>query len=680
MNKKTPRSKLIVTLLVPLAYCLLQSGSIWGQATTSLRGTVTDPSKSVVPGATVKLVNTHSGLERTTVTNAAGGYQFLEIAPDPYRLEVVADGFRRYEVQDLELLVNTPATVNITLELGERTDSIAVTAETQALNLTDASLGNAFNETQVRQLPMEARNVPDLLSLQAGVVYTGNRPDINKDNDTRSGAVNGARSDQSNITLDGVDVNDQGNGYAFTSVLPVTLDSVQEFRVTTSNYNANQGRSSGAQVSLLTKSGSNELHGSLYEYHRNTVTSANDYFIKRAQITSDQPNEAPKLLRNVFGASLGGPIKKDRLFFFANYEGRRDREEESVLTIVPTATIRQGTVQYQNVNGGVTALNPSDMTKMDPLHLGPNSAVMQFFQTYPLPNDNSVGDGLNTSGYRFKGPVARHFDYYIAKVDYKITENGNHTVFWRGSLQNVSNPGAPFLPGTAALHTLVDYSKGFVAAYTGVLRPTLVNNFRWGYTRQSTGDVGRSDQPWIRFRSITGANSDPQLQGISYSRNFQMPVHNFVDDLSWIKGRHSIQFGTNLSFIRNPRTSSLASFSDGGTNASWLASAAIANTGIELDPGAHGYPAVDPNFNNSYDYPVMDIMGIVSEVDAQYNYTKTGSLLPQGVPVQRHFAVNGYEFYIQDSFRWKPNFTINYGLRYQLFSPPWETNGLQVAP
>jgi hypothetical protein len=159
---------------------------------------------------------------------------------------------------------------------------------------------------------MEGRNVPDLLSLQAGVAYTGNRPDINQTVDTRSGAVNGARSDQSNITLDGVDVNDNNGGEAFQSVLPITGDSVQEFRVTTSNYNADQGRSSGAQVSLVTKSGTNSFHGAVYEYHRNTVTSANDYFVKQSEIASGESNRPQKLIRNIFGAAVGGPIIKDR--------------------------------------------------------------------------------------------------------------------------------------------------------------------------------------------------------------------------------------------------------------------------------------------------------------------------------------------------------------------------------
>jgi hypothetical protein len=218
------------------------------------------------------------------------------------------------------LLVNNPATLNVTLEIGTTVQTVEVSAQSQTLNTTDASLGIAFNENQVKELPLEGRNVPDLLTLQAGVVYIGNNPSIDTNVDTRSGAVNGARSDQSNVTLDGISVNNRA-GNAFTSVLPVTLDSVQEFRVTTSNYNADQGGTGGAQVALVTKSGTNQFHGSAYEYLRNTYTSANDYFNKQAQLTSGEPNVAPKLNRNIFGGSIGGPIKKDRLFFFANYEG-----------------------------------------------------------------------------------------------------------------------------------------------------------------------------------------------------------------------------------------------------------------------------------------------------------------------------------------------------------------------
>ena len=182
----------------------------------------------------------------------------------------------------------------------------------QTINTTDASLGVAFGENQVKQLPLESRNVGDLLSLQAGVVYTGNNPSITqgqKDTDTRSGAVNGARSDQSNVTLDGIPVNPKG-GYAFQSVLPVTLDSVEEFRVTTSNAEADAGSAGGAQVALVTKSGIEHASWLVYEYNRNSFVSANDYFLKQSELGSGQPNQPQFLNRNIFGGSVGGPTRK----------------------------------------------------------------------------------------------------------------------------------------------------------------------------------------------------------------------------------------------------------------------------------------------------------------------------------------------------------------------------------
>jgi len=327
------RRVLTAVLSVPV---ILSFQLLWGQATTALRGTVSDPAGASVPAATVTLKSDQTDLTRTTETNIAGGYEFLQIPPGIYTLTVTATGFSTYERPNLRLEIATTATVNIPLSLGQPTEVISVQADAAPLNTSDASLGVAFNETQVKQLPLEGRNVPDLLTLQAGVVYTGNRSDLDRDTDTRSGSVNGARSDQSNITLDGVDVNDQGNSYAFTSVLPVTLDSVQEFRVSTTNYNADQGRSSGAQVALVTKSGTNSIHGSLYEYNRNTATSANDYFVKNSQLASGLENSPPKLIRNIYGVSLGGPLIKDKLFFFANWEGTRQREENSAVRTIPT--------------------------------------------------------------------------------------------------------------------------------------------------------------------------------------------------------------------------------------------------------------------------------------------------------------------------------------------------------
>src|SRR5262249_13143876 len=434
------------------------------------------------------------------------------------------------------------------------TEVVTVQSEAPALNLVDASIGDSFGETQVRQIPLEGRNVPDLLSLQAGVAYTGNRPDMDKDQDSRNGSVNGARSDQSNITLDGVDVNDQSSGYAFTSVLPVTLDSVQEFRVTTSNYNADQGQGSGAQRALVTKRGTNSFHGSLYQYHSNTITSANDYFVKRAELATGQPNTPDKLLRNIFGVSVGGPVKKERLFFFVNYEGTRQREQQSTVRTIPTPSLCAGNIQYVNVGGGITTLKPSDIASLDPLTggyngQGPgiNQAIENanhtgyFDKTFCTgqfaTNDPSVGDGLNYSGYRFRAPVSLDNNAFIARLDYHMTSDGKHTLFWRGALQNIFNPQAPFLPGAAPEQTVTDHSQGLVVGYTAVLTPALVNTFHWGFTRQSTGIVGNTNQEWNAFYGLD--------QGIFYSHNAQTPVHNLLDDVSWTKRKHNLQFGTN---------------------------------------------------------------------------------------------------------------------------------------
>jgi hypothetical protein len=702
-----------------LAILLAVSGAAFSQAaSSSLQGTVTDPSGSAIADATVTLANVDSKNERTAVTGTQGEYRILALPSGTYTLSVTAKGFAHYVQTNIQLLVNTPATANVQLKVGSATENVTVTSEAPALNMVDASIGNSFNQTQIIEIPLEGRNVPDLLSLQAGVAYTGNRPDIDKNQDTRNGAVNGARSDQSNITLDGVDVNDQSAGYAFTSVLPVTQDSVQDFRVTTSNYNADQGGGSGAQVALVTQSGANAFHGALYEYHRNTITSANDYFVKGAEAFSGQPNKPDKLIRNIFGVRVGGPIQKDRLFFFATYEGTRQREEQSTVRTIPTPSLCAGNLQYQYYPNNdpsqplaVQTLTPSDIQNLDPwtseginpsaaginpaiLNLSGSGTPGYFNSTFCTgkfnTNDSSVGDGLNYSGFRFRAPVSLDNNAFILRLDYQVTRDGKHSLFWRGSLQNLHNPQAPFLPGTAPEQTIDDHSKGFALGYTFVLNHNMVNTFHWGFTRQSTGVLGNSNQEWNVFYGLD--------QGIVYSHNAQTPVHNFLDDFSWTKGGHSLQFGVNTGFARNPRVSYEHSFSIGKGATNWMSPTGFANTATHTDPSnplscgtigtttggspldpCHGnYP--EPASTPQFDYPIMGLLGMVSDIVGNYNYDKSGTLLNPGDAVKRRYGLNWYEFYGQDSWRVKPNLTITYGARWSLFPPPWETNGFQASP
>ena len=529
--------------------------------------------------------------------------------------------------------------------------------------------------------------------------------------------MNGARSDQSNVTVDGIAVNDEG-GHAFTSVLPVTLDSVQEFRVTTTNANADQGGSGGAQVALVTKSGTNQFHGSAYEYNRNTFTSANDYFIKGSELQNGEPNKAPKLIRNIFGGSVGGPIKKDRLYFFLNYEGTRRIEATSENHVVPSNALRDGVIYYQcdsssptvasdcpggsvaglsgntynipapvqNADGSISAFNAlssDQLKKIDPLGIGANSAALAYMQSLPKPNTTNNGDGLNYQGYIFSGPISDTKNEYIAKVDYNLTADAKHRISVSGALRNENNAGAPFYPGEAPSQAIVNYNKGIIVNYSGVIRTSLVNNFRYGFIRESSGTIGNSDQQWVYFRGLSD-----QAGAVTRTRSFQRPTNVFADDLTWIHGKHSWQFGGQIALVRNPRISTVSSFSSGSTNAGWMDTTGYAGkSGSPLNPANNlnpetntPYPGVDANFFNSYDFPLTALMGMVSEVNAQYNYQRDGSALDQGAPLKRRFALNSYEMYAQDTWKVKPTFTLTLGLRYSIFLPPWETNKLEVSP
>ena len=258
--------------------CILSSVTLsFAQiATTSLRGTIKDPSGALVPGAKVTLTDKSNGTTLTAVANNAGSYVFAQITPAKYTITVSASGFGD-QTKSAELLVNQPATIDFSMTVQSSSVTVDVTAEAQTLNTSDATIGNSVGNATIEALPMEGRDPLSLLSLQPGVLYIGEQNTVA---DSRQGAVAGGRSDQGNVTLDGVDDNDQIQGTAFTGVLRSTLDSTEEFRVTTSNGTADSGRSSGAQISLITKTGSNKYHGSLYEYYRPTNTVANDWFNK----------------------------------------------------------------------------------------------------------------------------------------------------------------------------------------------------------------------------------------------------------------------------------------------------------------------------------------------------------------------------------------------------------------
>lgn len=687
--------------------CLLVSGTrVWGQATTSLRGSVNDPQGGAIPEARVTIVNSETSFTRTTTTNSEGVYSFPEVLPGTYNVTVEAKDFQKFEQLGVVLRVELPATLNFRMKVGRVSEVVSVSSEAPMLNTVDASTGHTMGNNEIEELPLEAENMPLLLSFQPGVVYNGDTPTVlTSTYDTRAGAVNGERSDQNNLTLDGVTINDQFNGYAFQGVLPTTQFSIEEFRVTTSNYGATEGRSAGAQVAMVTKGGTNDFHGSLYEFNRNTVGEANDYFLKATQLENGEPNLPEHLVRNIFGGTLGGPVIKNRLFFFVNYEGHRISQLADVLQIVPTATLRDGIIEYPcatasqcpttttvagesgktyTVQPGYYALGPTQLKQMDPLGIGPSQVALNYFNTYPLPNDLTQGNTYNYAGYRFAGSTPETDNWYIGRVDYKLTENGNHTLFLRGAGRDDRSSAAPFLPGTPPTTSTVDLSKGVVAGYTGAFGSNFVNNLRYGLTYQSVGAIGDTAEPWVIMRGLN--------QPINYSDSFTSPVHNIVETATWIKGTHNFQFGGNILLIRLHGTNYGSSFSSALTNSDWLSSNGFANKASPLNP-AYGctatpvgpcYPAVSGSFENGYDFPLAAMMGIVSEVDAQYNYKivnpTSATPLDQGAPIRRNWATDTYNLFAQDTWHARRSLSITYGLNYQLMTPITETSGQQVTP
>src|SRR5215469_3826372 len=374
--------------------------------TTSVQGLVTDSQGAAVPEAVVTARNLDTSAERKTLTSALGEYAMLQMPPGSYALTFEKPGFR-ISKSEVALQVDTPSTLNMKLEVGQVNETVNVTAAAITVNTENASVGNPFTETQVKDIPLQTRNVVSLLSVEPGVTSGGN--------------VIGSRSDQNNVVLDGVDVNDNFGANGFNSAIPIPLDSIQEFRTTIAGQGADQGRSSGGQVAIVTKGGSNQFHGSAYEYNRNTLTSANTWTNNKAGVP-----RAP-LIRNQYGASLGGRIIKNKLFFFYNYEARTDRSFASQKSNVPTAAFAQGNVAVALKDGRTVMLTPQDVANIDPLHIGASQYTLNLMKQLPAGNNPSGGSdkGLNFSQLVFNTPS--HLDNYVqvARMDYNIDSAGH---------------------------------------------------------------------------------------------------------------------------------------------------------------------------------------------------------------------------------------------------------------
>src|SRR6266481_1028410 len=386
------RSLLIANFAVLVCVLFFASVLRSQTGTSAISGIVTDQQGKGVPGAKVTLINVATNATRSARSLATGAYLFDLISPADYRVEVEAKGFNKTVIDNVRALIGRPTETNVQLSVGAMSQVVEVRASLQdaVINTQDASLGNVIESVQITQLPLEARNLVDLLSLQPG--------------STREGYVTGARADQSNVTLDGVDINNAQTGNAeiprstndlvlgaldtdrgnITTgpVLRLNSEAIEEFRVTTANGNANQGRSSGSQINLSTKSGQNSFHGSAFEFYRSKGFTANDWFNNHSGIGRQD------LIRHTFTGGIGGPIIKDKVFFFYNYEGRRDATSTGETRVVPLSTspdpgnprtLGDGTIHYSycipdpvdpTITCATTGISSLDLAQLD----APNGA------------------------------------------------------------------------------------------------------------------------------------------------------------------------------------------------------------------------------------------------------------------------------------------------------------------
>lgn len=623
--------------------------------TSSLKGEVTDGQGATIPDAVITLTNRGTAAVRKTTSDAAGAYNVPSMPPGTYKLEAVKPGFRAFVAQ-VTLQIDTPASLDIRMELGQVTEVVNVEASASSVNVENASVGNPFTELQIKQIPLQTRNVVDLLRLQPGVAP--------------SGQVAGARADQNNVALDGVDVNDNQGQDGFNAVLPVPLDSVQEFRTTVAGMGADAARSSGGQVSLVTKSGSNQFHGTLYEYNRNTFFSANNWFSNRANVAREP------LVRNQYGASIGGPVLKDRLFFFFNWESRKDRSGSAQTRVVPTESFKQGIIKVALTNGRTVELSPADVRAIDPMHAGASSYMLEQMKQYPAGNDPAAAAdrGLNLSVLRFNAPNTLDNRAYVGKMDFNIDPSGKHTLSVRGTLNASAQDNRDALaqfPGQAAASRTLDNSRGLSIRETAVLSSHIVNVANYGYTRLGSASTGSS--------AVVFGNTLANLIPTTRPSQRVAPTSNFVDDLTWTKERHQFQAGVNFRFFENNRLAfnNLPNYSYNRNTLLGLGSDITAAVISYLQP-TQGTVALSSGTNVTNAFGTL--LGVVNQYGATYNFGRDGKAIPFGQPVTRSFKGNSYEFYFQDTFKVRRNLTLTYGVRYMLDGVPYEQNGVQVQP
>jgi carboxypeptidase family protein len=687
-----PKNILMISLLL-----LILPVVVVGQQTSSLLGVITDRNGASISGADVKLIDTKTAKERITKSNEQGIYAFHKLDPGTgYILTFTAQGFDTLVITNVTIGVGLTETQHAEMPVGQATNTAEITSPGGGtLNTTDASIGNVIDPRRLNELPIQIRESPAaLLGLQPGVVGTnlgtgaiGTTPRASN----TLGSVTGARADQGNITTDGIDANDQATGAAFSTVGNAPIDAIQEFRTVSAIPNAAEGRSSGAQILLVTKSGTNQFHGTLREYNRTAATAANSFFNNRTiDPLTGQSIPKPQLTRNQFGGNLGGPVTlpgykgKDKLFFFFDYEGRRDAQGIPYLRIVPLNSLRSGQLGYLNSAGGITYLSQAQLAALDPQGVGANQALLSFINgRYPQANDLTSGDGINTAGFRFNSPSNLSRNTYTTRIDLNAT--ANQKIFGRFNIvrsraTDTVNTVAQQFPTDPESGQIIGRDYSFIGGHTWNINAAIANQVTVGVTRSSltnrapftptSPNLFGSPLP-LSGGTFGGAFAISAPFPNLTTQNRQVPVPTVRDDLSYNRGSHDMVFGVSIKPIRM-RTGIVNdfNFTDLGLGGNLAAlNPALRPADILIDPNNIGI--------GNYDSAFAFLLGRYAFLQTNFNYGAAGNAFPLGTGQTRDYRYDEYEAYAQDSWRVRNDLTLTYGLRYHYYASPYEANGFQ---
>lgn len=639
-----------------------------------LSGTIAEQTGGAVIGARVTVVNSKTGVSTSATTNDEGVYIFASLQPGTYSLTAEKSGFRRLVQNNLILELSARIVVNVEMEVGQLSEEVVKVSAPLDPNLAIGanSVGGVINDKRVQDLPLPNRDALGLVLTQAGLVGSN---------------FAGGRIGQVNVLRDGINVQDMRINQGVNSTIFTSTDLVDEIRVITSPADAEFGRGSG-QVILTTKSGGNEFHGSAFEAHRNTVLNANTFF---NNLIGAPRNE---LIRNQFGGRLGGPIIKNKTFFFVNYEGQRQRSRGTVTSTVLTDTARRGIfrffpgVQNGNANAAVptTDLNGSpvrpaaatgdlqsiNLYTRDPNRTGPDptGTIGKLIGVMPLPNNFRVGDGLNTAGHTWIRRTSADRDQINIRIDHEFTQAHRMTA-------NFSREDESFLNGFMA-QTYPDSPGGnqenlnyfYQFSFTSTLSPSLLNEFRAGAQRSrllfnSPWQVDSSLVPVINsvaygpdFASVTdpiNLTNDPQGR-IS-------PLYQYTDTLTWVKGKHTFKGGFEVRFV-----------STNGFNSFDVFPRAVLGAGGAAVQGITA--AVFGNNATLARNILTDLSGSLSNAREAFNAPAgPNPVYLAGEGKQRTWQQREFSWFFKDDFKVSRNLTLNLGVRYDWYGVPFEANG-----